>query len=254
VRDSDLLAMVILCVYACVPLAWVAINALRSPDGWQAWLLFAVTRLYCGLAFRWRANRRCPFPDHGPGIVIANHRSPVDPILILMNSHLRKPRGRFRVIGFLMAQEYYEMRGLSWINRAMQSIPVTRDGRDTKGSRAALRRLRAGELVGVFPEGGIGEGDELGTANPGIAWLALRSRAPVYPVFIHNAPRGSHMVAAFYTFSRVRVTYGNPIDLSQFYGLKLSRSILQETTDKLMSELARLGPHGEPEARWTNGL
>ena len=136
----------------------------------------------------------------------------------------------------------------------MQSIPVTRDGRDTKGSRAALRRLKAGELVGVFPEGGIGEGDELGAANPGIAWLALRSRAPVYPVYIHNAPRGAHMAAAFYTFSRVRVTYGNPIDLSEFYGRKLSGSILQETTEKLMAELARLGRHGEPEASCDNGL
>lgn len=239
--DPESLAVWVLCVYASVPATWVLISALRCQHGWQAWLLYVVTRLYCGLAFRWRTNRTCPFPDHGPGIVIANHRSPVDPILVLMNNHLRQPRGPFRVIGFLMAREYYAMPGIAWINRAMQSIPVNRDGRDMKGSRLALKRLEQGHLVGVFPEGGIGRGDELGPANPGIAWLALRSRVPVYPVYIHNAPRARSMVASFYTFNRVRLSYGDPIDLSAFHNQKLNRSLLQETTQHLMDELAALG-------------
>lgn len=240
-HDHESLAVLVLCVYAGVPATWVLISALRCRHGWQAWLLFVVTRLYCGLAFRWRANRPCPFPDQGPGIVMANHRSPVDPMLILMNNHLRTPRGRFRVIGFLMAHEYYATRGIAWINQAMQSIPVTRDGRDLKGSRLALKRLEQGHLVGMFPEGGIGDDDALRSANPGVAWLALRSRVPIYPVYIHNAPRGRNMVASFYTFSRVRLSYGDPIDLSAFYGVKLNRSILQEATDQMMSELASLG-------------
>ena len=238
--DSERWALALLCAYACVPLTWVAWNALRFPDGWQAWILYVATRLYCGLAFRWRANRRCPFPEQGPAIIIANHRSPVDPILVVMNSHLRRTRGRFRVVSFLIAHEYYAVRGITWINRAMRSIPVARDGRDTKGSRLALERLKAGELVGLFPEGGIAKSEELGVANPGVAWLALRSQAPVYPVYIQNAPRANNMVASFYTFSRVRVIYGDPIDLSPFYERKLNRTNLQAAADKLMSELAGL--------------
>jgi 1-acyl-sn-glycerol-3-phosphate acyltransferase len=75
----------------------------------------------------------------------------------------------------------------------------------------------------------------------GVAWLALRSKAPVIPVFIHNAPRSSSMVWAFFTCTRTTLTYGPPIDLSRWYKDKPSRSDLVEVTDLIMSRLAEMG-------------
>ena len=55
-------------------------------------MLYVVNRLYCILRCHWRANRRCPFPDDGPALIVANHRSPVDPMLVWMNHHLAGSR------------------------------------------------------------------------------------------------------------------------------------------------------------------
>jgi hypothetical protein len=60
-------------------------------------------------------------------------------------------------------------------------------------------------------------------------------------VFVHNAPQGKTMIAALYTFTRVRVVYGDPIDLSAYYGKRISQELLKEVTDFLMRRLAELG-------------
>lgn len=67
----------------------------------------------------------------------------------------------------------------------MQSIPVDRNGRDIGPTREAIRRLERGDLIGIFPEGGINMGEGLREANPGIAFLALKAGVPVIPVYIH---------------------------------------------------------------------
>jgi 1-acyl-sn-glycerol-3-phosphate acyltransferase len=108
-------------------------------------------------------------------------------------------------------------------------------------AREALRRLQAGKLVAVFPEGGINLGKGLREASPGIAWLALRAKVPVYPVFIHGSPQGTDMVEPFLGTARVRVIYGDPIDLSGYEGQRKSHELLAEVTDLLMRRLAELG-------------
>src|SRR5580700_9340724 len=108
----------------------------------STWFLWGVERLYVPFMFHWRANRRCPFPDEGGGLIIANHRSPVDPLLIWMNNHLGPHNRRCRVPSFLMAREYYEIPGLKWVGERMQCIPVDRQGKDMRPARKALERLK----------------------------------------------------------------------------------------------------------------
>ena len=161
-----------------------------------------------------------------------------------MNSHLRNKEHErsIRVIGYLMAREYYEQPGLTGcISRAMQSIPVDRNGHDMGPTRDAVRRLERGDLIGIFPEGGINTGDGLRSANSGIAFLALKAKVPVIPVFIHGVPKAESMITPFYTPCRVCVTYGAPIDLSLWQGQRKSQELLQALTDALMSKLADLG-------------
>lgn len=228
-------AVSILVGYVLLLAALVVGSAIRCPEGWQTWVLFVIANLYGRLCFQWRANRRCPFLDVSPAIILANHRSPVDPLLIWVGVTNRRP------LEFLTAQEYFGIPGLQFIFEAMRSIPVARDGKDTGPTRTALRRLQAGRLLGVFPEGRINTGPGLLPGNTGIAWLALQSKAPVYPVFIHNAPQGKSMVSALYAFTRVRVTYGDPVDLRPYYGRRSSPELLQEVTDLLMAQLAAVG-------------
>lgn len=221
--------------YILVLVAIVFWRALSCPQGWRLWLLSVVDNLYCRLCFHWRANRSCPFLHEHSAIVIANHRSPLDPLLIWAGVANCRP------LEYLTAQEYFGIPGLQFIFEATRAIPVARNGRDMSATRAALRRLKEGCYLGVFPEGKINTGPGLLPADTGIAWLALHSQAPVYPVFIHNSPQGTTMVNSAYKFTRVRVNYGDGVDLSAYYGRRISSELLREVTDLLMSRLAQLG-------------
>jgi 1-acyl-sn-glycerol-3-phosphate acyltransferase len=240
----DLLAQLVLTAYTAIAVGLLLASKRRCRDGWKVWLLYLVERLYVAFMFRWRANGRCPYPESSGALILSNHRCPIDPLMAWMNSHLRyeEHARSVRVIGYLMAREYYEQPGLTgWISRAMQSIPVDRDGRDMGPTREAIRRLERGDLIGIFPEGGLRTGDGLQAANSGIAFLALKAGVPVIPVFIHGAPQTGDMISPFYTPSRVRVTYGTPIDVSPWNEQRKSRELLQALTDALMHKLADLG-------------
>lgn len=237
----QLVAVGLLVGYALAGCALIVRQVVRSGVGWQAWFLYCLERIYCGLWFRWRSNRRCPFPKNGAAIVIANHTGPVDPLLIWMNHHFGRDDGRLRTLGFLMAREYYNLPVLHWVGNVTRSIPLDRHGADMAPVRQAYRQLEAGELIGIFPEGGINLGTQLCEADTGVAWLALKARVPVYPVFIKGSPRGESMVEPFFRRARVRVLFGDAIDLSEYYGRRKSHDVLQEVTDLLMTRLAKLG-------------
>lgn len=239
----ELSAIIALAAFALLGVAAVVRDFLRCGQTWQIWALYALERVYVPFMFHTRANRRFPIPPGEPGIILANHRSPVDPLMIWLNSHLPDPNRRIRMPRFMMAKEYHDVAGVGWITRNAKTIGVTRDGQDLTSVKEALAELKKGEVVGIFPEGRINKGNqyELLDTGTGVAWLALRAQVPVYPVFIHDAPQGGSMIAPFCTPSRVRVTFGDPIDLSDYYGKRKSQDVLREVTDLMMARLAEVG-------------
>lgn len=246
---ADTIAILFLLGYLAIALGLVLWDVRRRRAGWGAWVLNAVNQLYLGLGFHWRANRRCPFPLDGPAIVVANHCSPVDPQIVWKGGGCSGRRLRY--IQFLTAKEYFDVPVVGWICRTVEAIPVSRQGNDTGPVRAALRQLEQGAWIGVFPEGRINRHrDTLLPGDTGVAWLALKADVPVYPAFIHNAPRGQTMVQSFFHFQRVTVSYGDAIDLSAYRSRRKSADVLQEVTDLLMSRLAELGDvQYQPAAR-----
>jgi len=234
-------AIIALVIYASIGALVLVVQRRRSRLPPSIWLFYAIERIYVGLLFQWRSNRRCPFPICGPAIIYANHRSPVDPMLVWMNHHLGSSSRRLRTIRFMMAREYYEVPVVRWICRAMHAIPVERAGKDMRPAHQALELLQQGHWLGLFPEGRINTGSALLPGDTGIAWLALHARVPVYPVFLHGSPQSPSMVKPFYTLSRVQVTYGDPVDLSGFNERRITHRLLKEVTDLLMRRLAELG-------------
>jgi len=239
---SESTAILLLAVYAVVTVLLIAWRVRRYDVDAVAWMLYCVERMFVGLMWRWRSNRPCPFPSDGAALVIANHSSAADPMQLWMNHHLGPGRRNVRTISFMMAREYYEVTGIHWICRSMRSIPVSRDGKDTGPLRKALRQLQQGHLVGIFPEGRINvHGNGILDGNLGVGWLALKARVPVYPVYLENVPGGRNMIAPFLTRGRVRVIYGDPIDLSEFYSQRPKGEVLEQVTELMMSRLAELG-------------
>jgi 1-acyl-sn-glycerol-3-phosphate acyltransferase len=231
----DAFAPATLAAYGLIFCAVALWRAWRCPQGWRLWLLYVINSLYCRLCFHWRANRPCPWLHEHSAIIVANHRSPLDPLLIWVGMTNR------RALECLTAREYFDIAGLRFIFQSTHAIPVERKGKDMAATREALRRLKEGHYLGVFPEGRINTGSGLLPGDTGVAWLALHSQAPIYPVFIHDAPQTGSMVSPFYTFTRIRVSYGNPVDLSAYYGRRITTELLQELTDLLMRTLGALG-------------
>ena len=85
---------------------------------------------------------------------------------------------------------------MNWFYRGMRAIPVDRDGRPTREAiSTALRRLREGQVVGIFPDGGRVDELSVDRALAGVALLARHSGAAVLPVGIagtaESMPRGA---------------------------------------------------------------
>jgi 1-acyl-sn-glycerol-3-phosphate acyltransferase len=238
----EIWAILALSVYALIGAAVVVRLSRLCDAGWQFNMLYLLSRLWTNTIFGQRITHRCALPIKGGALLLANHRSPVDPMLILSSSGFKQDGFRLRVLEFMTAREYCNMPGtIGWLCNVMQAIPVERDGKDMGPAKVALRRLRAGRIVGIFPEGGLNTGPGLQPFNEGVAWLALRSGMPVYPVFIRNAPQEGTMITPFHTFSKTDITWGAPVDLSAWQGQKPTPALLQEVAEMLRQHMAKLG-------------
>jgi 1-acyl-sn-glycerol-3-phosphate acyltransferase len=163
---------------------------------------------YCAIWHRLRIDRRAPLPENGPAILICNHTCGIDHVLLQAASD--------RILGFMVAREYYEYPLLNPWCRLVNCIPVNRDGRDFTATRAALRALAEGRVLPIFPEGQIvpESGRRLGEIKPGTAYLALHSGVPVIPAYLCGTPPTNDIVKSLVTPSHARVFFGEPIDLS----------------------------------------
>lgn len=138
-----------------------------------------------------RRYHRCapasiPLPERGPALVVSNHVSGLDALLLV--AACRRP------LRFLIATEEYHRFGLQWLFRAAGCIPVDRKGRPERALRAALRALDAGEVIALFPHGAIHlDGDPPRRLKPGVVRLAQYHGAPIYPVRL-DAIRGAGQV------------------------------------------------------------
>jgi len=119
-----------------------------------------------------------------------------------------------RLITWMMAREYYEIAGLRWLFDLVGAIPVDRNGRDLHSTRAAFRALRAGRVLGIFPEGYIGV-KEVHPFQTGAALLAMRSGVKIFPAWVEGSTRGTEMVEAYFLPQRVGIAFGSPMDLGK---------------------------------------
>jgi len=165
---------------------------------------------YCALWHRLKTNGWAPLPSNGPAILIANHTCGID--------HLVLQAGCRRVLGFIIAREYYDWSLIHWFCKRVGCIPVNRDGRDIQAIRATLRALENGRVLVIFPEGRItpSSGRELGAILPGAAYVAVRAGVPVIPSYIRGTPETDQIGESLWIPSQAVVTFGDPIDLTDF--------------------------------------
>ena len=169
-----------------------------------AWVnrLDGLNRLFCRRYHRLDAEPLA-LPETGPAIVVANHLSGLDPLLLLASSP--------RPLRFLIATEEYRRPFLNRLFRAAGCIPVDRGGRPERAFRAALRALREGEVIAMFPEGAVhGPDKPARTLRPGVVRLASLAQCPVVPARVSGVRRPGRVFPALVLRGAARLEAGVP--------------------------------------------
>ena len=126
-----------------------------------------ITRLLLPLAWwgRTRVSGLDAVPRTGPLLLVPNHDSQMDPVIVAVV--LRK----VRPLRFLARADLWNIRGLGPILKGMRQIPIERGAGDSRALDRAVEALRAGEAICIFPEGKLSRGERL-RARSGVGRLA----------------------------------------------------------------------------------
>jgi 1-acyl-sn-glycerol-3-phosphate acyltransferase len=192
-------------------------------------ILRAMAGLYTRAYQHTTIEGKCQLPAKGPAILVCNHTSSIDPILL----QARSPR----LIRWMMAEEYFEMQPMRWVFERVGVILVNRGARDMGSLREAMRTVAAGYVLGVFPEGRIETTPKIIPFQSGIGLMALKTLAPVYPAYLDGSQRGLEMVEAFYKRCDISISFGNPVKLAD---LKNSKEEVLEATKRIQGAVESL--------------
>jgi 1-acyl-sn-glycerol-3-phosphate acyltransferase len=121
-------------------------------------------------------------PEEGPCVLVCNHVSYVDPVVIA--ACVRRP------IRFVMDHRIFAIPLLSFIFRTMRTIPIAPAREDAAMKERAFAQvaeaLRNGEIVGIFPEGKLTDTGELNPFRPGIQQIIETTPVPVIPLALRG--------------------------------------------------------------------
>jgi len=159
-------AVVAIYIYTLLPefmmrfLAWILVNTI----------------------YRVRARGVENIPDTGPAVVVCNHVSYLDPIVLLAS--VRRP------MRFVMYYKIFQLPLLRFLFQHAKAIPIASAREDEKLMNEAFEKvdaeLAAGNIVCIFPEGGITTDGEIQRFRPGIERVIANRPVPVVPVALQN--------------------------------------------------------------------
>jgi len=162
------------------------------------------------------------WPQTGGGLICANHQSMFDPPLVGLTCQRR--------MNYLARDTLFPVPVLGSLIRFLDAIPIDREGVGLSGIKETLRRLKAGELVLIFPEGTRTSDGEVKPLKPGFISLARRGNVPLVPVGLDGAFQAWPRTSKFPRLRRLAVVIGKPIHPDQ---------IAAAGDDELLTELAQ---------------
>lgn len=171
-------------------------------------------------------------PESGPAILAANHLSVIDSFLL--------PALLRRHVTFTAKNEYFSGNPLSqWFMRLGGSLPVDRESASSAQAMldGAAALLERGEVFGIHPEGTRSPDGRLYRGKVGVAWLALKTGAPVLPVALSGTGQAMPTGARLPRLTKVGITIGKPMT---FAGAHTDARDRRRVTDEIMAAIQRL--------------
>jgi 1-acyl-sn-glycerol-3-phosphate acyltransferase len=183
-----------------------------------AWIIISII-------YRLRIKGLDHIPVSGPAIVVCNHVSYMDPIILA--GSVRRP------MRFVMWYKIFQIPMLNFIFRTMKAIPIAGAREDREIMDEAFEKvdaeLAAGNIVCIFPEGAITRDGDIARFRPGIEKILKRRPVPVVPAslgrlwgsWLSRRQDGGLRKIPGRLFARVEVTFGEPVQPSEVTAAKL---------------------------------
>jgi len=194
------------------------------------WLLsWTIARLI----FRAKVFNRKFLPVRGPFILASNHKSVADPQLVGSSVN--------RALHFMAKKELFENKFFGMILRRVNAHPLNRAGFDRTALETAIKVLKSGQPLIIFPEGTRARNTDFLPVRPGIGKIARSAMVPVVPAYVSGS---DDLKKCFWGKKRLNVIFGPEIStdkISEFGDDKdgyrqLSKEIMNRIKD-LKSEL-----------------
>jgi 1-acyl-sn-glycerol-3-phosphate acyltransferase len=188
------------------------------------WIGYKIFHLLSWLFFPRRIEGFENLPVKGGFILASNHVSNLDPFII----GICFPRR----VSFVAKEDLFKNKIFGSLMWQWGAFPIKRNATDFKALREALRRLKLGSPLVIFPEGT--RIIEKKKPMPGIGFLAVKSRVPVIPVNVSNSDKVLPRGALFPRRNEVIVKFGQPIYFTE-------KASYQDIVQDILEQIDQLG-------------
>jgi len=209
---------------------------------WQMRVLAFILRPWVRLLYKVEVTGTENLPKSGGYVLAANHVTTLDALAVAYMMYFRLKRAPH----FLAKEGLFKTPIVGPVLLAVGQIPVFRGQRSNSDPmEAAYKVLRAGHVIGIFPEGTLTRDPELWPmrGRTGACRLAIETGVPIVPV----GQWGTEAVMETYSskirpkpWHKVRLVIGKPIDVTKYTEKKNSTEDLVELTDQVMDEITKL--------------
>ena len=205
----------------------------RNPTTLTFQIVTATLKGLTGVLCRVNDAQLADVPEQGPLILVINHVNFLEAPVVFPRLHPRP------LTGFAKA-ETWDNPSLRLLANLWRAIPLRRGEADVTALRQALAALEANHIVIVAPEGTRSGDGNLGRGHPGVAFLALRSGAPLLPMVYYGGERFWHNLPRLRR-TDFHIVVGQPFHLHH-RGSRAARRVRQQMADEIMYQVAALLP------------
>lgn len=161
-----------------------------------------------------------------PFVLCANHQSNLD----VFSLYIASPRQ----LHFMAKEELFRFKPLGWLLKKMGAFPVRRNQTDITAIKNALKVLKDGNILGIFPQGSRMESIEADDAKAGAVLIAGKARVPILPAVI---------ITNYKLFHPVKVKFGKMMEIAP-NGERLSNDEIKEKAVSVMEQIRVMWEEG----------